>query len=90
MVTLAWIATAALVAAGTAIAALSTVTGRYWPGGSVDALVTANLLLALGVGSSMVGGGVRNPVALGVVPLLVAVALIGIGVFGWLGPGVRI
>lgn len=77
-------------ASGTVLVAISSATGGFWPHGTIDPLVTGNLLLATGVGASMLGGGVRNPVALAVVPLLVAIALIGIGVFGWLGPGIRI
>lgn len=90
MVSLAWIATASLVAAGTVLVAASTLLGAAFPHGAIDPLVTGDLLLALAVGASMVGGGVRSPVALAVVPTIVAIALIGIGVFEWLGPGVRI
>lgn len=90
MATWAWIATASLVVSGTVLVAISSATGNLWPHGAIDPLVTGNLLLAGAVAASMLGGGIRNPVALAAVPLLVAVVLVGIGVFGWLGPGVRI
>lgn len=90
MVTPLWVATAALVVVGTILVAASSALGGIWPGGPIDPLITGNILLGAAVGTSMVGGGIRSPLALAVVPVLVIVALVGIGVFGWLGPGVRI
>ncbi len=90
MVTGLWVATAALVVLGTVLVAASSALGGMWPGGPIDPLVTGNILLGAAVGTSMVGGGIRNPFALAIVPVAVIVALVGIGVFGWLGPGVHI
>jgi hypothetical protein len=75
---------------GIVLVAISSATGAFWPGGTIDPLVVGSLLIALGIAIGMLAGGVRNPYVLAILPLVVAVLLLGIGVFQWLGPGVRI
>ena len=85
-----WLAASGTALAGIVLVVLSGTAGTIFPGGAIDPLVIGDLLLAMSVGIGMVGGGVRSPIALVVVPIAIAIILLGAGVWGWFGPGVRI
>lgn len=84
-----WVLTVAVEVAAFALIGLSSFL-TFLPGGPLGVIVIGNILIALGVALGMVGGGVQSPLALAVVPPLVAIGLLTVSVFQWFGPGVKL
>ena len=85
-----WIAATVVELVGIGFVALAGILGHTFPGGIVDPLVIGDLVIALGVAVGMIGAGVRNPWAVLMGFAVIGIVLIGVGVFQWFGPGVRL
>lgn len=86
-----WIAATVVELAGIALVALDYTIVHTWLGfGTVTAeALFGDVLIGGGAALGMIGGGIRNPWALTVVPMVIILLLFA-ATYGWFGPGVRL